>query len=116
MKNGNDSESRSQLPKVTPKTKKPSSMSSKGKISGWITFFKEVKAELKKVTWPPRREIVSSTVALIVATVLIGVFLGIVDIILAKGIAPALAGNAGIMSVVTLVMFVGILVWVYKSN
>ena len=81
-----------------------------------MTFLREVRAELRKVTWPPRREIVSSTSALIVATLLIGLFLGIVDFILAKGIQPALTGNAGAMSVATVILFIGILLWVFKSN
>jgi preprotein translocase subunit SecE len=97
--------------KVQTKSNKASGM-----IEGWVTFFKEVKIEMKKVTWPPRREIVGSTTALLVATIIIGVFLGIVDLVLAEGIQPALTGNAGIMSAVTLVLFIGILMWVYKSN
>ncbi len=99
-----------------PKRKIGKAAQKQGKIGGWIQFFKEVKLELKKVNWPPRREIVSSTTALIVSTLLIGLFLGIVDFILAKGVQPALTGNAGYMTGVTLALFAGILVWVYKVN
>ncbi|MBN1356224.1 preprotein translocase subunit SecE [bacterium] len=117
MKNGNRKNFKNQAETIVQKPQsRPAPKKTRGKVAGWISFFKEVRVELKKVTWPPRREIISSTMALIVATLLIGLFLGVVDMILAKGIAPALAGNAGIMTVATLVMFIGILVWVYKSN
>ena len=42
-------------------------------------FLQEVKAELKKVSWPRKRELFDSTVAVIVATLLLGIFIGIVD-------------------------------------
>ena len=47
-----------------------------GKIA---KFLKEVKAELKKVTWPTRRELIGSTIVTIVVTVIVSVFIGIVD-------------------------------------
>jgi preprotein translocase subunit SecE len=117
MKNEKNRNTSNQVKKIAQKTqKKTVPKKKKGMFSGSLTFLKEVRVELKKVTWPPRREIISSTMALIVATLLIGLFLGMVDLILAKGIQPALSGNAGIMSIATLVLFVGILVWVYKTN
>ncbi|MCD6094113.1 MAG: preprotein translocase subunit SecE [Candidatus Omnitrophica bacterium] len=42
-------------------------------------FLQEVKGELKKVSWSKRRELFDSTIAVIVATVLLGIFIGIVD-------------------------------------
>ena len=103
------------------KTAKPRQKSAKsekgiGMIAGWITFLRETQVEMKKVTWPPRREILGSTTALLVATILIGIFLGVVDLVLAEGIQPALSGQPNIMSFVTLALFIGILLWVYKSN
>jgi preprotein translocase subunit SecE len=101
--------------KSAPK-KQAKKSNSKGMISGWFTFLNEVKIELKKVNWPPRREIIGSTTALIVATILFGIFLGIVDFVLAQGIQPALAGNAGVMTAATVAVFIGILLWVYNAN
>lgn len=86
------------------------------KKPGWLVFLQEVNVEMKKVTWPARKEIIGSTGALIVATLMIGIFLGLVDFVLAKGIQPAMAGSADAWSYVTLVIFASILVWVYKSN
>lgn len=44
-----------------------------------IQFFREVKTELKKVTWPPRKEAVASTVVVLVVVFIIAVFLFVVD-------------------------------------
>ncbi len=49
-----------------------------------ITFLTEVKAELKNVTWPNKEETVGSTWVVLIAVVLIGTFIWIVDIILQK--------------------------------
>ncbi len=42
-------------------------------------FFREVKAELLKVTFPTRQETVSSTVVVLVLTVIIAGYLGFSD-------------------------------------
>ncbi len=51
-----------------------------------IRFFKESFAELKKVTWPSREEVASSTKVVLVSVILIAVALGIVDFIIFRGI------------------------------
>jgi preprotein translocase subunit SecE len=43
------------------------------------TFLQEVHAETKKVTWPSRKDVLGSTLVVIVAVFLIAGFLGIVD-------------------------------------
>jgi preprotein translocase subunit SecE len=45
-----------------------------------IQFLREVKVELKKVTWPSRKQTVGSTVVVILLVMIISFFLGIVDI------------------------------------
>ena len=42
-------------------------------------FLREVKVELKKVTWPSRKETVASTAVVIILVVIISSFLGLVD-------------------------------------
>ncbi len=42
-------------------------------------FLREVKTELKKVTWPSRKDTLSGTVVVLVAVFVIAIFLGIVD-------------------------------------
>jgi preprotein translocase subunit SecE len=49
-----------------------------------ILFFQESFAELKKVTWPSRDEVISSTKVVLVSTIVIAAVLGIVDFILVK--------------------------------
>jgi preprotein translocase subunit SecE len=49
------------------------------KYEGAIQFLREVKTELKKVTWPTRKDTLSGTAVVIVAVFIIGLFLGIVD-------------------------------------
>ena len=49
------------------------------KIEAAKQFLREVKQELKKVTWPSRKDALSGTVVVLVAVFVIAVFLGIVD-------------------------------------
>jgi preprotein translocase subunit SecE len=44
-------------------------------------FLKDVKAELKKVTWPSRQEVQSTTVVVIIASVFFGFYLFFMDVI-----------------------------------
>jgi preprotein translocase subunit SecE len=48
------------------------------------TFFREVRMELKKVTWPTRKETLAATVMVIILSVVVAFFLGILDVALAK--------------------------------
>jgi preprotein translocase subunit SecE len=45
------------------------------------TFFREVRVEMSKVTWPPRKELVTSTGVVIVAVIIAGAYIGIWDFI-----------------------------------
>lgn len=42
-------------------------------------FLRETKAELKKVVWPSREDVVSSVIVVIISTVLIAIVLGLLD-------------------------------------
>ncbi len=42
-------------------------------------FLKEVKAELKKVVWPTRRDTIASTSVVVILVLIIAAFLGLVD-------------------------------------
>ena len=53
-------------------------------ISKAFTFLHEVKAEVKKVTWPTRREAIGGTAVVLVVVFLVALFLGIVDSLLSK--------------------------------
>jgi preprotein translocase subunit SecE len=47
-------------------------------------FAREVLAEFRKVTWPSRQELINSTVVVITVTVVVSLFLGAVDVGLAR--------------------------------
>jgi preprotein translocase subunit SecE len=51
-----------------------------------IQFFKDSFAELKKVTWPSREEVMSSTKVVIITILLIALVLGVFDVILYQGL------------------------------
>ena len=45
-------------------------------------FFKEVKAEIKKVNWPTRKETIRYTLIVIGASIVVAIFLGGIDFII----------------------------------
>ena len=48
------------------------------------TFFVEVKSELKKVTWPSRNEVYSTTIVVILTTIFFGFYLYGLDLVLSQ--------------------------------
>ena len=50
-------------------------------------FIGEVLAEMKKVSWTTRRELVDSTLIVLFSAVLLGIFVGGIDFIFSKGVA-----------------------------
>jgi preprotein translocase subunit SecE len=54
-----------------------------GKI---VQFIKECAAELRKVIWPSRDDVVSSVKVVIVSTIIIAAVLGLVDVLLLLGV------------------------------
>ena len=46
------------------------------------SFFNEVITELKKVSWPSRKEVKDTTLVVIIAVIIFGVYLFLVDLIL----------------------------------
>jgi preprotein translocase subunit SecE len=42
-------------------------------------FFREVRAELKRVTWPTRKETIGSTSVVLILVMIMALFLGLVD-------------------------------------
>lgn len=47
----------------------------------FFSFLREVRAELKKVTWPSKNEVYSTTLIVIFATIFFGFYLFFMDII-----------------------------------
>ena len=51
-----------------------------------VQFVQDSVAEMKKVVWPSRDEVVSSTKVVLVSTVIFALVLGIVDFVLLLGL------------------------------
>jgi preprotein translocase subunit SecE len=49
-------------------------------------FFSEVRLEMRKVSWPGRREVYGTTVVVIFAVFFFGAYLGLIDVVLRQGV------------------------------
>ncbi len=58
-------------------------------------FLKEVVAELRKVTWPSKDELVGSTIVTIVVSLIVALFIGVVDRILTLIVHAIFGGGLG---------------------
>jgi preprotein translocase subunit SecE len=54
------------------------------KVTG---FLNEVKVELTKVSWSTRKELVGSTIVVIIITLIMGLFIGLLDLVLSQGLS-----------------------------
>jgi len=54
------------------------------KVTG---FLNEVKVELSKVSWSTRKELVGSTIVVIMITLIMGLFIGLLDLVLSQGLS-----------------------------
>ncbi len=50
------------------------------------TFFREVVSETKKVSWPSRDEVVATTVVVIAASFVFGIFLYVCDLVFYRAV------------------------------
>lgn len=50
-----------------------------------VSFFKECVAELKKVVWPGKDDVISSVKVVLISTVIIAVILGLLDLLFVTG-------------------------------
>ncbi len=84
------------ISKIKPQSKKPGSVD-RGKILGYldlsVQFLREVKIELKKVTWPSRKQTMGSSTVVIILVLLISLFLFFIDSGLAGIIRLVLHSN-----------------------
>jgi preprotein translocase subunit SecE len=56
----------------------------RGGVTGWFsslrTFLREVRNELKRVTWPSRKEVYATTFVVILTSIFFGVYLFALDL------------------------------------
>lgn len=62
-----------------------------GRIDSAKEFFEQSKVELKKVTWPTKQETVRTGVAVLVFSVIMALYLGVVDFALSRIVALILS-------------------------
>ncbi len=55
------------------------------------TFLSEVRNEMKRVTWPSRREVYATTVVVILVSVFFGLYLWVIDLALSSAVHWLLA-------------------------
>ncbi len=55
-------------------------------VSNIVNFVLEVKAELGKVAWSTRQELIGSTLLVLAITAIMAAFIGLVDIALSKSL------------------------------
>jgi preprotein translocase subunit SecE len=64
------------------------------KIKEWADrtkqFYQEVRSEMRKVSWPGRQEVFSTTLIVIAAVLFFGAYLGVVDVALGAGVSKLL--------------------------
>ena len=80
--------------KQTTKSNKKDAEKDKKK-GGRRKYFKELRAELKKVVWPTRQQVVNNTGVVLVVMSLMGLFLFAVDTGLSYGIRALIGLGAG---------------------
>ena len=49
-------------------------------------FFNDVKLEMRRVSWPGRKEVYGTTIVVIGAVFFFGIYLGLVDLVLKVGV------------------------------
>ena len=73
-------------------SKSPAAVSSiSEKVTEFREFLEESKVELKKVTWPTRKETTATATAVLVLVVVMSLFLGVVDLGLSRLIEKILS-------------------------
>ncbi|BBB91345.1 MAG TPA: preprotein translocase subunit SecE [Methylomusa anaerophila] len=55
-----------------------------GGTARWKKFFREVRAELKKVTWPTRQDLINYTGIVFVSVVVVAALIWVIDSILTQ--------------------------------
>jgi preprotein translocase subunit SecE len=74
-------------PKAKPEKKSPAPAAKEAKtghLHNALEFLREVKVELKKVTWPTRKQTTGTTIVVIIFVFVVAVFLGLFDYSLSK--------------------------------
>ncbi len=61
-------------------------------------FYGDVRAELKKVTWPGKKEVYGTTVVVVLTVLFFGAYLFVVDLVLKNGVEWIMRVLGGLLS------------------
>ena len=50
------------------------------------SWFKQVKAEFKKIIWPDKKKVTRQTIAVVIISVVLGGFIALVDLVVKAGL------------------------------
>ncbi|WP_411957724.1 preprotein translocase subunit SecE [Paracoccus homiensis] len=64
-------------------------------VANPVQFINQVRAEAAKITWPTRREVVTTTIMVFIMAALTSVFFFLVDLVIRFGITEGLQAIAG---------------------
>jgi len=57
-----------------------------------VKFFSQVKTEMKKVAWPSRQELISSTIVVLVSTIVLALYIGTCDLFFSRVVNFLISG------------------------
>lgn len=93
-----ETDNRSKIQQIAPKKSAEKRQEKSNKLTGYIgiaiQFLRDARTELKKVKWPTRKELIASTVIVIVLILAVAIFLGLIDFGLMRAI-EGIVGNRG---------------------
>lgn len=70
------------------KQKKPGFFS---RVTKWA---RELRAECRKIVWPTRQQTISNTIIVLVSVLIVGIFIGVLDVIFGFGVQALLSSFA----------------------
>ena len=98
------------MAKATKKKAKP------GKGNAVTRYFRETRAELRKVSWPTRQEAWNLTRLVLMVTVFMAILLGLLDYLFTLELGGLLAGSAVAIGTLVVVMVAAVVVAVILSR
>ncbi|TWI34285.1 protein translocase subunit secE/sec61 gamma [Paracoccus sulfuroxidans] len=60
-----------------------------------VQFINQVRAEVAKITWPTRREVITTTIMVFIMAALASVFFSLVDLLIRSGLSVLLGFVGG---------------------
>jgi preprotein translocase subunit SecE len=81
-----------------------------------VKYFYETRAELRKVTWPTRDETKNLTIIIVIVTVAMAIFLGLLDYIFQVVVAGIIGGDFIRIGVAVVLFLGGAAAFYYNSQ